>query len=628
MLTGILGITILSQVIFALIAYWVIVDVERDHSYTLLNRHTNEVAQNIVIPLATGTPESKVLSQSVRHFTPTVDLLALLKPGEVIATAGPLASLMENNPELGAILRSDNPNNFDNGQVDIDGQTFLLVTRDVPGLPYRIVALQKQALTQNNLIGKLGSRFFVFSIAIVWMAIWIALLLAATINRKLEEKRTALRHQVTHDTLTGLPNRAQLLEKLDEVIASPDEIDMQLSVLAIGINRFREINETLGHDLGDQLLLEMGGRIRQMLPEEALVFRLEGDEFSVLLMDSDQHTAEQHIHQLLISMDTRVPVSLIELDIGLAIGAALYPKHATDACTLLRYARVALQQARDRCTGFLFYDSYNDNHSIRRLRLSAELSHAIENGDLTVFYQPKIHARSGTVDGLEALARWNHPEYGLIPPDEFIPLAEQTGAIRELTSRILDESLHFIHHLNSTGKQLSVAVNISTYSLRDEQLASRVGELLEQTGISGQHLCLEVTETIMMQDIQHAHNVLRTLHDLGVKISIDDFGTGFSSLAYLNRLPVDEIKIDRSFVMRMLDNHNEHSIVHSIINLAHTLGYQVVAEGVENRETLYQLQSMECDLVQGYLLTAPRPPSEIERWLEGYQPASVLRTAS
>jgi len=620
MLTGIVGITILSQVIFALIAYRIVVGVEQDHLLQLLGQRAHEVAQSIAIPLVTGITESQALEQSRRRFAPTVEALVLVDTHGVVATTGPWVKRID-----AGLLREriEQLDLRETGRIVIDGNPFFAVPHNVPGLPYHIVALQQYQTTHDNLSAKLGSRFLVFSIIIVWVAVWIALLFASMINRKLEAKTMALRHQVTHDALTGLPNRALLYNQLEAIITSPGDIDMQMAVLAIGINHFKEITDTLGHDLGDQLLLEMGGRIHQALPENALVSRPGNDEFVVVLLDTDQDKAHQLIHQLLTSMNTRIPVNSLALDIGLTIGAALYPKHASDADTLLRHANVALQQARERYSSSLFYDGSKDNRSIRRLKLGAELSHAIDQGQLVVFYQPKIQATSGEVSGLEALVRWDHPEYGLIPPDEFIPLAEQTGAIQELTSWVLEESLNFLHRLHSRGMPITIAVNISTHNLHDDRLEPLVRELLQRTGVAGQHLCLEVTETVMMQDIHHAEGVLCALHSLGIKISIDDFGTGFSSLAYLNRLPVDEIKVDRSFVMPMLENHSEQTIVASIIQLAHTLGCCVVAEGVENIETLELLKTMGCDIIQGYLLTAPRPLNEIEHWLESYEPASI-----
>ena len=622
MLAGIVGITILSQVVFALIAYRVVVDVEQDHMLQLLQHQTNEVAQSIAIPLATGTPAAEALRQARRHFARSVDVLALVDARGGITTAGPLASRL-NTAQLNrqiSLAATSRPD-----RVLVDGEPFLAFSRQIPGHQYHIVSLQRNRTAGDSLSSRLGSRFFVFSIMIIWVAVWIALLLASVISRKLEEKNTALRHEVTHDTLTGLPNRALLYQQLEQLISAPGDIDMQLAVLAIGINHFMDINDTLGHDLGDQLLLEMGGRIRQALPEDTLVSRLGGSEFAVILPNCDRAMAEQCIRQLIASMDTRVPVNRIALDVRLTIGVALYPKHATEADTLLRYADVALQQAREQRNSYGFYDGQDDNRSMRRLKLGAELGQAIQQGQLIVFYQPKISVTTGNITGLEALVRWDHPEHGLIPPDEFIPLAEQTGAITELTEWVLEESLHFLHRLHSRGIKIDIAVNISTHNLRDSKLRPLVEALLRHTGVASRHLCLEVTETIMVHDIDHAEDVLCSLHALGVKISIDDFGTGFSSLAYLNRLPVDEIKVDRSFVMPMLEHYGEQTIVMSIIELAHTLGCSVVAEGVENQATLELLGAMGCDVAQGYLLTRPLPMNEIEQWLDNYQPVSAHR---
>ncbi|VAW76037.1 diguanylate cyclase/phosphodiesterase (GGDEF & EAL domains) with PAS/PAC sensor(s) [hydrothermal vent metagenome] len=622
MLTGIVGITVLSQAIFGLIAYWIVLGVEQDHLLQLLRQRTDEVAQSIAIPLATGTPSSQALEQSGHHYAPSVDVLVLQDSQGIVAVTGSWAKRIDSKV-LGKQLKRESTLSLE--RITLTGKPFLVTSSRVPGLPYRIVSLQQNHVKQDNLINRLGSRFFVFSIIILWIAVWISLLLAAMINRKLEKKTAALRHEVTHDTLTGLPNRAKLYQQLERATASENKVDTHLAVLTICINHFMEINDTLGYDLGDQLLLEMSGRLQQALPEGSFISRLDGDEFVVVLIDADQEQTKHFIQQLLTSLDMRVHVNQIELEVSLTIGASLYPKQATDTDALLRYADIALRQARERSTDFVFYDGELDQHSVRRLTLSAELNQAIQRGQLVVFYQPKISVESGTVYGLEALVRWDHPEYGLIPPDDFIPLAEQTGSIRELTAWVLEESLHFLHRLHSRGMLINIAVNISTQSLHDDQLKPLIEKLLQRTGVASHYLYLEVTETVMMKDIDHAQSVLYSLHDMGVKISIDDFGTGFSSLAYLNRLPVDEIKVDRSFVMPMLEQHSEQTIVLSIIELAHTLSCTVVAEGVENQATLALLGTMGCDIAQGYLLTKPIPMNEIEQWLERYQPKPAQR---
>jgi len=617
LLLGIVGITVVSQGILGLIAYWIIADVDKLHATRLLQQQAADVAHNVAIPLVTGESDTIALEQTSRYFSPTVDLALIVDQKGIRSMVGPLHQQVDKQLLTQPFVNSILTGSKSSGEIRLAGQNFLWASVPVAGLPLQLVLLDLAGNSDDTLMATLRSRFLTTSMVILWFAVWIALLFASVVSRKLNEKNAVLRHQVTHDALTGLPNRALLYEQLSKSISKADAT-VNIALLVMDINRFKEINDTLGYDFGDQLLLEVSARIQQTLPENAYLARLSGNEFAVFLTDANEQRAHAYTQHILASMYEPFNVNQVELEIRLSIGLALFPQHTDEADSLVRYADVAMHQARECHASYLFYNGEKDSHSVRSLLLGTELRQAISGGQFILYYQPKVSLASGKVAGLEALIRWDHPTLGLIPPDDFIGLAEQTGAIQELTDWVLEEALYFLRKLHRRGMRLGIAVNISTLCLRDFQLKPRIMELLKHTGVTSHDLTLEITENVMMQDIAFAQEVLESLHDLGLRISIDDFGTGFSSLAYLNQLPVDELKVDRSFVLGMQNSNEDQAIVESVVELAHTLGCSVVAEGVETREALSALGNMNCDTAQGYFIGKPQPGEAIEQWLKDH----------
>lgn len=617
LLLGIVGITVVTQGILGLIAYWIIADVDRFHVVQLLQQQAEDVAYNVAIPLVTGDSDTVALEQTSRYFSPGTELALIVDHKGIRGITGSARTQIDEQVLTQTFVVPRVIGNKNTGEINLSGEKFLWASVPVAGLPLQLILLNRIDISEGALTATLNSRFLTTSIIMLWFAVWIALLFASVISRKLNEKTAVLRHQVTHDALTGLPNRSLLHEQLSKSISKADAT-VNMALLVMDINRFREINDTLGYDFGDQLLLEIGARIQQTLPENAYLARLGGDEFSVFLTDANEQQAHAYAQHVLGSMHEPVNVNQVELEISLSIGLALFPQHADDADSLVRYADVAMHQARESHTSIMYYNGEKDGHSVRSLLLGTELRQAISNGQFVLFYQPKVSLASGEVSGLEALIRWDHPTLGLIPPDDFIGLAEQTGAIQELTCWVLEEALFFLRKLHRRGMQLDIAVNISTQCLRDFQLKPHIMELLKQTGVASSDLTLEITENVMMQDIAFAQEVLESLHQLGLRISIDDFGTGFSSLAYLNHLPVDELKVDRSFVLGMQESNDDQAIVESVVGLAHTLGCSVVAEGVEDQEALSTLENMNCDTAQGYYISKPQPADVMEQWLEDH----------
>ena len=616
LLLGVVGITLLSQLILGFIAYRIVAEADLDQSLNHLRDRTVEIRQAMVIPLATGEAPRRVLERSVHNLAPFVETAVLVGPAGIVAVAGPEQHRSHVERLADKALQALKENREQQGEITFEGDRFFWSTVPLDELSYRLLVFDRRGGSGDSLLATLHSRFLSSSIPILWFAVWTALLLASVISRKLDQKTAALRRQMTHDPLTALPNRASLYERISDAIDGPEDFDPRIALLSLEIDRFDEINETLGHDFGDQLLLEISARIAQTLDDNALLARPGDNRFSIMVEGADETAAIELANTIMQILHEPIRISHVELEATLDIGIALYPAHATDAAALMRHADIARHQARTRGHHLLCYDDSDSRDSIRHLRLGADLRKAIKEGQLLLHYQPKLSLACGCVTGLEALVRWEHPSLGLVPPDDFIGLAEQTGAIVPLTEWVIEEALYFLRQLHVRGAPLEVAVNISTQLLHDSRLKPYIKKMLRDTGIGGRYLGLEITESVLMHDVSRAQQELEALHDMGVRIAIDDFGTGFSSLAYLNRLPVDELKVDRSFVQSMAGNTSDQAIVQSIIELAHTLECTVVAEGVENEDSLKVLEKMGCDLIQGYHLSAPLPAAAMTEWLE------------
>ncbi|MBI3301707.1 MAG: EAL domain-containing protein [Deltaproteobacteria bacterium] len=431
-----------------------------------------------------------------------------------------------------------------------------------------------------------------------------------------EAQTAALRYQALHDALTDLPNRTLFLESLQEAIVDAQRYNKPLALLFLDLDRFREINDTFGHQWGDVLLQQIGPRLRSALRKSDPVARLGGDEFAVLLPTAGDATgATQIARRILSALEQPFVIEGHALDVSASIGIAFYPEHGADTDTLMRRADIAVYMAKRASSGYAFYTADQDHYSPERLILTGELRHAIEHDQLLLHYQPKAHFATGQVSHVEALVRWQHPPHGLLPPDRFVPLAEQTGLIKPLSLWVLNTALRQCHAWQQEGLTLHVAVNLSMRNLQDPRLPDIITELLATWSVAPTCLDVEITESALAADPERALEILTRLGEMGVRISIDDFGTGYSSLAYLKRLPVDEIKIDKSFVIGMTADDNDAAIVRSTIDLGHNLGLAVVAEGVENQATWDLLAALGCDFAQGYYLSRPVPAVELTHWL-------------
>jgi diguanylate cyclase len=438
-------------------------------------------------------------------------------------------------------------------------------------------------------------------------------------QQQIHARTKALEHQAMHDALTGLPNRVLLNDRIEQAIQHMRRAGGSMAVLLMDLDRFKEVNDTLGHPVGDRLLQEVAGRLRDTLRSTDTVARLGGDEFAILARDTDEHGAHEFAEKIHETISGVFTIDHQNVYVGTSIGIALYPDHGEDASTLLRRADIAMYVAKQQNNGLAMYRPDADDHTADRLSLVGDLHAELRDPrHLTIHYQPMIRLPQGTPAGVEALLRWNHPVHGSIAPDQLIRVAEHTGMIGPLTYWILETALDEFSRLSRTHRDLGLSVNLSAWNLQDPNLPQAVSSALEKSGFPPEQLTLEITESAMMSDPVHARQILERLSAMGVMLAVDDFGTGFSSLGYLKLLPVNVLKIDRSFVMEMLEVENDAVIVRSTIDLAHNLGFQVVAEGVETGEVLALLGALGCDFAQGYHVSRPGPAAAIEAWLERY----------
>lgn len=434
-------------------------------------------------------------------------------------------------------------------------------------------------------------------------------------TRRLKDLYENLERLAFTDALTALPNRAVFHDRLQQMILTARRDQKSFALCIMDIDRFKDINDTLGHPVGDALLKQVAERLRSRLRDSDTVARLGGDEFAVLLPSVERQHAAMAARMLLQSL--RVPFTLDDrsLDIGASVGIVLYPDHGADADILIQRADVAMYVAKHAGGGYAFYEAEHDRGASQRLALMAELRRAVEQEQFELHYQPKIDLATGRVMGVEALMRWRHPRDGLIMPDAFIPMLEQTGQIRALTPWMLSEALAFGRRLQAAGMSVTVSMNLSVRDLQDPNLDDTLAEQLSAVQADPSMCEFEVTESAVMTEPQRAIEALNRLAETGFRLAIDDFGTGYSSFAYLKKLPVNTLKIDKSFVIGMSHDDNDAAIVRASIELAHSLNLKIVAEGVEDAGTLERLRLLGCDAAQGHYISRPLIGDELLSWL-------------
>jgi len=443
--------------------------------------------------------------------------------------------------------------------------------------------------------------------------------LATAFNRmgtEISGREEQIRFQGSHDSLTGLPNRTLFLDHLALWIASAKRRGTLVGMVMMDLDRFKEINDTLGHSLGDDLLVEIGRRLRQTIRESDTVARLGGDEFAVMFESAAAPSAVELAQRIGRAIETPFTLGGVSIDVKASMGIALYPLHAEDAGTLMKRADVAMYQAKRSHGTYALYEPGRDEHSLRRLAILSELRQAVASDALELHYQPTIDTATERAIHAEALVRWRHPVHGMMLPDEFILLAEQSGNIGIITKWVLRRAIEDCAGWNRAGFDLAVAVNLSALDLYDAELPTLISGLLHDQGLDPSKLVLEITESAVMKDAAYALKTLRDVKTRGITLAIDDYGTGYSSLAHLKRLPLDELKIDRSFVVNLSEGATEDSvIVRSTIDLGHNMGLKVVAEGVESSEAYAILKRFGCDMAQGYFISHPLPSPQFLAWM-------------
>lgn len=572
-----------------------------------------DVTEQMELDQALGSFEAAPRDRTVRIWNTTSDLLysspGAIDTGATPPSAGRLSAAIAGE-ETARIVPAGIGEEVDPGDRVLSIYVPLKSDLDVVSegivevrMPYEPIA---EAISEDS------NR-----IALIIAAGFLTLLLIILriVDRASKELRTEVadhQRQALHDPLTGLPNRTLFRDRVHQSIKQAGRNKTALAVMLLDLDRFKEINDTLGHHHGDLLLQQIGPRLTRLLRDTDTVARLGGDEFAVLMIEVPDPTAVVHVADK-IRRELQKPFAVqgLSLHVDASIGIALHPNHGSDVDTLLQRADVAMYMAKAGGTGRELYTADRDENSPGRLALMGELRHAIDSGELVLHYQPKVHLRTGEVRGVEALVRWNHPMRGLLPSSEFVPIAENTGLIDPLTMETLRIAIRQARSWLDEGRDLTVSVNLSARSLLDHALAREIGFLLTRFNVPAQTLELEITESSIMADPTRARATLVELAAMGIHLSIDDFGTGHSSLAYLKRLPVHALKIDKSFVINMASDENDLVIVRSTIDLAHNLGLEVVAEGVESEEVWLRLRALGCDMAQGFWRGRPVKAEEL-----------------
>jgi diguanylate cyclase (GGDEF)-like protein len=461
-----------------------------------------------------------------------------------------------------------------------------------------------------------------FSLALLGVVIVVFQYLTGELLKS-RQRSKELQRIATTDELTGLANRERFSEAIQERAALAQEtIGGHFAVMLMDLDRFKEINDTLGHHYGDVLLRDLGPRLVETIGPDGLVARLGGDEFGILPAPRVQTLAavEREVARLTAVVSEPFSVDELSLEVGASIGIARYPQDGEDSHALLRCADIAMYAAKEAQSDYKVYAAEQNQHSVRRLSVLSDIRHALASDQIVVHYQPIVDLDDLSVTGAEGLVRWEHPELGLIPPGAFVQTVEQTGLIGPLTRHVLERAIAECVAWRKGGRGLSVAVNLSVRNLLDRDLPREIERLLNTYSLPASALQLEITESMIMSDPDRAVATVTRLSNLGVRMSVDDFGTGYSSLANLRRMPIDELKIDRSFVSPMLRDESDLIIVRSTINLGHDLGLKIIAEGVEDADTLRKLAVLGCDLAQGYHLSRPLPPDAFDKWLDEAAP--------
>ena len=584
---------------------------------TLLNQYAKKFSSDL--PAYYTRPESFAQLQAAVTNLGLARLSAILldKSGRIIAV-GPASLSLDRAAALAQQIGVKALGNSE-GHVDIDDTPYVWSTIPVAGTSY-FLALIYAAEHSQSVLTEWPANAVLFMLMCMVAAVCGGL--GFQQGALIEKTRTlslALQTQSLHDALTGLPNRNLFIDRVRQQIQHGRRTGQSLAVCHVNLDKFSNINELLGMAHGDQMLRLVGQRLGKSVRESDTIARASADQFLILLNNVDENQVLLVAQKIMSCLQESFDIGEHNLFVRGNIGIALYPHHGEDEQALMQHAEIALRVAKKANTDVIVYNKKHDEYSIKHLALVNDIHNAIMQNQFELFFQPKVHIADGTTRSAEVLLRWNHPQQGQISPAQFIPVAEQTGLIQPLTQWVINNALDHSAQLQQLGYDLTVSVNISMYNLIENDFDRKVRELLSLWSIPPQRLELEITESAMMSNPARSKELLTQLDAFGLRLSIDDFGTGYSSLTYLKQLPVDELKIDKSFVLQMHQDENDAAIVRTIVGLAHDLGLQVVAEGVELEVQLQQLRKFGCDVAQGNHLCQPLPFKDFVVWLEKSQ---------
>lgn len=609
------SIALLVLLLFGILSYRVAADAALKTQAEVFHKITDHTLSLMREFIGDGVVDVSKLAKVYRRL-PYQNQLLLVRDvnGEVtrLSFEGQWAGPMVDHIEVYAksIAKEDDQH----GVIDLGKRRYYWSSREFNGNAHTLVFIYP--FEDSEHYGTLIGRILIIGGVIFWIAVWAALILASWIAKKLEEKNKILMYQSLHDNLTGLPNRSLFSNNLEQALTSSARFKKTITLYVMDLDRFKEINDTLGHQCGDKLLMHIAQSLECNSRKCHTIARLGGDEFAVLYFHDSAEDIPIMAHELMVKLSKPCVIEGIELKMKASIGIAYFPEHGQCAEDLVRHAEVAMYQAKEIKAEYLIYQAQEDPFNVRRLTLVGELQNAIECDQLALHYQPKIDMRENKILGVECLVRWQHPKLGFIPPIEFVPIAEQTGLIGPLSLWVINHALQQCSEWHRRGLKLGIAVNISTQNLQSEHFTDRVSSLLAKWEVLPKYLEFEITEGVMMDDVTSTLQCMEKLRRTGIGFSVDDFGTGFSSMNYLRQLPINELKIDRSFVFEMENNESDRMIVQSIIDLSHNLGYQVVAEGIESESVLLNLHAMGCDIAQGYYISKPLTAVDFEKWLK------------
>ena len=513
------------------------------------------------------------------------------------------------------------------GQVVKGERLYTWLNKPIENTEYYITIIRPDTAARGfSYMRQMGVSFALASLVILWLCAWLSVYLAGLIE-KLKKQKDSLEHKNLYDGLTGLPNRVLLLDRLQQVVYSGARTNKSHAVLHVDLNSFQTVNDSLGHENADSLLIEIGQQLKHLLRTSDTIARLGGDKFGLILYDVNRFGAEKVAEKVLNHLEQNVKVEGEPIYVSASIGVALYPDHSDVPAVLLRHANKATHEAKEIGTGYVVY-SCEKNAEETELKLVGELKEAIDNGELELYFQPKYDLKTRQIVSAEALARWDHPTRGLLPPFRFIDLAERTGLMGRLTQWVLRKALLDSKQLQALDYDITISLNLSVQNLHDPKFVGQVKETVSELGCDPKNFILEITESAIVKNQAQVAATLSSLQEMGFSISIDDFGTGYSSFINLKKLPINEIKIDRSFVCNATEDAQDASIVQATIDIGQSFGYKVVAEGVEDEKTLFLLERLGCHYAQGFYFAKPMAMLRFKEWLSRHQVPLKKQAAS